>query len=158
MSIASAYYTHITSTVLDAPIEVTWPVVRDIVKIVEIVVGSMAEDAQWRGGGSVDHVPSSFTFDLAGGGPRLHQEVIARSEVEHTIVYCARNPALSMAEYTGTIRLFPVTLPAGQTFVVYERNFSLVPGSDPAVELPMLIGIMGNEMVALRAYFARSQA
>lgn len=154
MSIPAAYYTHITSTVLDAPIDAVWPVVRDLIQIVEIVIGSLAENAKWRAGGSVDHVPSSFTFDLVGGGPQLHQEVIARSETEHTVVYRARNQALSMVEYTGTIRLYPVTLPPGRTFVTYERVFSLAPGADPNVELPLLIGIMDNEMVALRARFA----
>ena len=158
MSTPAAYYTHITSTILDAPIDAAWAVVRDIIQIVEIVVGSLAENAKWRAGGSVGHVPSSYTFDLAGGGPQLHQEVTGRSEAKHTIEYRARTQVLSMAEYTATIRLYPVTLPAGQTFATYERIFSLVPGADPAVELPMLMGIMDNEMAALRAHFAGAPA
>jgi hypothetical protein len=152
-----AFYTHTTSTVLEAPIDVVWASVRDIVGLVKLLLGDAAASVAWEDGGSVDRVPAAFTFSIAGGGPPFHEIVTGRSESEHAIQYRAAAPVLSMAEYTADLRLYRVTLPADHTFAVYSRRFSLLPGADPREQLPMLTGIMDNETVALRDHFARAR-
>ncbi|HYF62186.1 MAG TPA: SRPBCC family protein [Herpetosiphonaceae bacterium] len=154
---SNAYHRHVTSTVLEAPIEAVWAVVRDILKVVEIVIGDAAHGLRWTHGASAEHVPARFQFKLADGSV-AHEEVTARSETEHSIEYRANGVVLTMAEYAAAIRLQPVTLPAGQTFVTYERTFSFIPGVDHADALAMITGIMDNEMVALRQYFAKENA
>lgn len=151
-----SYYTHTTSTVIDAPIEAVWAIVRDLVKVVQIVVGSAAQNVMWRAGSSVDQVPAGFTFNLP-GGPPIHEEVTGRSEADQVIQYRAHGEVLTMAEYRAEIRLHPVTLPAGKTFVTYSRTFRLITSAGPS-DLAGLLGIMDNEMVALRDYFSQPSA
>ena len=151
-----SYYTHTTSTVVDAPITAVWTVVRDVIKVVQIVVGSAAQNLMWLSGCSVEQVPAGFTFNLP-DGPQIHEEVTGRSEADHTIQYRAHGEVLTMAEYRGEIRLHPVTLPAGKTFVTYSRTFRLTASAGPS-DLAGLLGIMDNEMVALQNYFSPSSA
>jgi hypothetical protein len=152
---SKAYHRYVTSTVLEAPIEDVWAVVRDILKVVEIVIGDAAHAVHWSQGASADQVPAKFQFKLA-DGTLIQEEVTGRSETERSIEYRANGVVLNMAEYAATIRLQPVTLPAGQTFATYERTFSFVPGVDPAEGLALVTGIMEGEMVALRQHFAQS--
>lgn len=151
-----AYYTHTTTTVVDAPIEAVWAEVRDIVKFGGIVIGSAAENLQYASGATVDHVPAKFTFNLP-GGPTLTEELTGRSDQDHVIEYRANVQVLAMVEYHAEVRLTPVTLPAGKTFIVYARTFRLAEGSG-SDDLNMIRGIMDNEMVALRDHFARGSA
>lgn len=154
---SKAMYQYVTSTVLDAPIDKVWMVVRDILKVVKIVIGDGAQAVHWSKGASVDHVPAMFQFKLA-DGTLIHEEVTARSDTDHSITYRAHGVVLYMDSYTATIRLQPVTLPGDQTFVTYERLFSFVPDADANEAYGVITGIMQSEMVALQQYFASSSS
>lgn len=146
-------YTHTTSTVVDAPIATVWTEIRDIVQFAGIVLGGAVENLTWVTGATVDRVPAKFSFNLKGDNKVLVEELVGRSEIDHTIQYEANVQVLQMIKYWAEVRLQPVTLPADQTFITYTRKFVLEPNSTHQ-QLHDILGIMDGEMAALKTHFA----
>lgn len=146
------------SVVLDAPIEVVWAEIRDIINVLPIVFGDGVKDHHWIDGGSAEKIPSRFEFTLAPSGAKATEEVVARSEVDHSVTYRMIGQAVGVEGYVATYRLRPITNEPGKTFLEWPREFSVAPGEDPEKIVPFIAGLTASEVAALKTYFARRPA
>jgi hypothetical protein len=150
-----AKYSIYDSAILDAPIEEVWPVVRDILQILPIVFGDQVKDCRWVEGGSAEHVPARFQFTLVATGETPLEEVVGRSETEHSLTYRMLGQAVGIEGYIATYRLRPVTNEPGKTFIEWPRDFSVVEGKNPAEVAPFLASLATQEVAAMKKYFER---
>lgn len=152
MSIAK--YSLYDSVILDAPLEKVWHEVRDMSKLVAIAFGDGSKDFTWVDGGSAQKVPARYEVTLVPSGQKLLDEVIGRSESDHSVTYRSIIGG-TLEGYVATYRLRPVTNEPGKTFLEWPREFGIAPGGDPAVILPMMIKTTAGHVAALKTYFAR---
>jgi len=152
---SSAKYSVYDSAILDAPLEVVWPVVRDIVRLLPIVFGDTVKDYHWVDGGSADKIPSRFTFTLVATGDSPLEEVSGRSEIDHSVTYRMIGQAAGLEGYVATYRLRPITNEPGKTFIEWPREFGLAPGADPAKVVPFITSLTAQEVAALKKHFER---
>ncbi|WP_437746936.1 SRPBCC family protein [Sorangium sp. So ce1504] len=142
------------SAVLDAPIEEVWQEVRDITKLIPVVFGDNVKEYGYVEGGSAEKVPSRFAFTLVSGESSL-EEVVARSETEHTVTYRLYGQLFGIERYTGTYRLRRITTEPGKTFLEFPREFGVAAGHDPAQVVPTIAALTAKEVAAIKAYFAK---
>jgi FAD/FMN-containing dehydrogenase len=86
-----------------------WPVIRDILQVVEISFGSAVKNVKWKQGSSVAKVPAQYRFTPLPAGDVINEEVVARSEHERSLTYRTIGQALSLGDYVATYRVLPVT-------------------------------------------------
>src|SRR5512140_2402081 len=106
MSIAK--YAVYNSVILDAPIEKVWQQIREMPRLVAIAFGEGAKDFTWLDGGSPEKVPSRYQVTLVSTGGTLVEEVVGRSESEHSLTYRSIDGGM-LEGYIATYRLRPVT-------------------------------------------------
>jgi hypothetical protein len=152
MSIAK--YSVYNSVILDAPLEKVWQQLRNMSRLVAIAFGEGAKDFTWVEGGSPEKVPSRYQVTLVPSGSTLLDEVVGRSESEHSVTYSSINGGL-LEGYVATYRLRPVTNEPGKTFLEWPREFGIAPGGDPAVIVPLMEATTAGHVAALKKYFAR---
>ena len=140
------------STVLDADADTVWAVVRDVLQIAEISLGSAVENVRWKKGSSVEEVPAQFRFTLLPDGDVVNEEVIARSEPERSLTYRSIGQVLSIVDYVATYHVLPVTND-GRSFIEWSREFRVVDGAAPDF-LEGFLELLGQEIAAVKAYFA----
>ncbi len=150
----TARYHLYLSTVLDASLDVVWPVLRDMMQLLPLAFEDAVTDYRWVEGGSADHIPARFQFTLQPGDFQIREEVVGRSEPEHSLTYRTLGPALAFAEYLSTLRLKPITDDPSRTFLEWSRDFSLVEGTDAAPFLAMYGDLAAQEVARVKARFA----
>lgn len=143
------------SAVLDAPIDEVWKVMRDMMALLPLVFGDGVSDYHWVDGGSGEKIPSRFAFTLRPSGATALEEVVARSEADHSVTYRMIGQAVGIEGYVATYRLRPITNEPGKTFLEWPREFSVVSGQDPAQIAPFIAGLGAKEVAALKAHFAK---
>jgi len=149
-----AKYPVYNSVILDAPLEKVWQELRDMSKLIAIAFGDGIKDFMWVDGGSPEKVPSRYELTLVPSGQKIVDEVIGRSESDHSVTY--RSIIGGMLEgYVATYRLRPVTNEPGQTFLEWPREFGITQGGDPAVILPIMAETTAGHVAALKKHFAR---
>jgi NADPH2:quinone reductase len=117
------------STVVDAPVEVVWRLLRDFNAHGSwhpAVVESRIEDA-----GPAERVGAVRDFRFADGS-RLAEQLIALSDRERTLTYCLLASPLPISGYVATMRLKPVT-DRDRTFIVWQSRFSAPAGREAAM-------------------------
>lgn len=140
------------STVIDAPIEDVWRILRDFNSHESwhpTIAESHIED------GMAGHVVGAIrNFRLADGG-RLREQLLSLDDAAHELTYCILEAPLPLHGYVATIRLKPVT-DGQRTFWSWESQFA--PPPHRAVELADLVanGIYRAGFEALRQLFAAS--
>jgi hypothetical protein len=153
--VVKARYTIYSTAVLDSSIEDVWTEMRDFSRVIQLVFPGSVSDVQWVKGGSVEIIPSVLEFTLKEAGATIREEVVGRSEIDHTLRYRSVGTALSMVDYIGTLKLYLVTDEPDKTFVETTKEFSLVEGTDAAAFLGMYEPLVHQETRAVRAYFAK---
>jgi len=148
-------YTVYHSTVLDADPDTVWAVVRDIVAVVKLVFGDAVQDVGWTARGSVDKVPSRFDFTLLPNHDLAREEVVGRNEVERSLTYRSVAQVLSIYDYVATYRVLPVTTDPTRSFIEWSREFRVTDDAAPDF-VDGLLAMIGNEIEAVRAHFAKS--
>lgn len=146
------------SAILDTPIEEVWPVVRDIIRVLPVVFGDAVKDYCWVEGGSAEKIPSRFQFMFPSTGETVLEEVVARSETDHSVTYRMIGQAVGVTGYIATYQLRPVTTEPGKTFLDWVRDFAVAPGHDPAKVAPYLASLTAQEALALKKYFSKRTA
>ena len=111
----------VRSTVIDAPIERVWAVLRDFNshdRWHDVVVESRIE-----GDERSDQVGCVRSFTLSDGN-RIREQLIALSDSEHKSTYCIVEATVPLQRYVATVTLKPVT-DGDRTFWHWESTFSL---------------------------------
>jgi NADPH:quinone reductase len=107
------------STVIDAPVDAVWRVLRDFNghdRWHPAIAASTIE-----GGQPVDMVGAVRRFRLADGG-ELREQLLSLSDERRTLTYCLLEAPLPLMGYVATIRLKPVT-DGDRTFWEWRSEF-----------------------------------
>lgn len=113
----------IRSTILEAPIEAVWEVLRDFNghdRWHPAVATSQIER-----GREADRVGCVRRFKL-GDGSELREQLLALSDSDASFSYCLLETPIPLFNYVAHVRLAPVT-DADQTFWQWEGQFSTFP-------------------------------
>ena len=122
------------STVIDAPIDAVWGMLRDFNghgRWHPAVADSAIED-----GKRPDEVGCVRRFRLAAGG-ELREQLLKFSDREHSYTYCILQSPIPLIDYVATVRLAPVT-DGARTFWEWSSSFRTPPGEEAA--LAALVG------------------
>ena len=114
------------STIVDAPIERVWTVLRDFNSHDEwhdVVVQSHIE-----GNERSDQVGCIRSFTLKDGN-RIREQLLTLSDTEHKSTYCIVEATVPLQRYVSTLTLKPVT-DGNRTFWHWESTFSTPPGME----------------------------
>jgi NADPH2:quinone reductase len=146
--------TVIQSTVIDAPIDRVWAVLRDF----------NSQD-RWHPAVARSRMENDVGGDVVGGvrrfslsdGTELREQLLSHSDREYTFTYCILDSPLPLFDYMATVRLKPVT-DGNQTFWDWRSQFRAP--DDRAAELENLVGQQVYEagMEGLRTFLADQAA
>ncbi|MEM7176330.1 MAG: SRPBCC family protein [Pseudomonadota bacterium] len=122
------------STVLDAPVEAVWEVVRDF----------NGHD-RWHPAVAESHVERNRSPDCVGcvrnfrltGGENLREQLLSLSDLEQTFSYCLLDTPVPLFNYVAHVRLYPVT-DTDSTFWEWESRFDTPAGRSQ--ELAAMVG------------------
>ncbi len=124
------------STVIDAPADRVWPLVRDfngLPRWVPIVANSRIE-----GGLPADKVGCVRNFNLKDGG-NVREQLLSLSDYDYTCSYSILESPMGVVDYTATLKLTPIT-DGGRTFAEWTAEFAC----DPARERELVDQIGRN--------------
>jgi NADPH:quinone reductase-like Zn-dependent oxidoreductase len=124
----------VRSTIVDAPIDEVWEVLRDFNghdRWHPAVSASRIEDRR-----ASDEVGCVRDFALAAGGA-IREQLLALSDRDYTFTYCILDAPLPLDGYVATVRLKPVT-DGNRTFWHWQSEFR--PPAERAAELTRMVG------------------
>jgi hypothetical protein len=113
----------VKSTILDAPTQRVWEVLRDFNghdRWHPAVTTSQIERAQ-----TSDKIGCIRRFKLKDGS-ELREQLLALSDIEQTFSYCLLDTPIPMFNYVAHVRLLPVT-DGDRTFWGWESRFTTRP-------------------------------
>ncbi|MCP4381949.1 MAG: zinc-binding dehydrogenase [Hyphomicrobiales bacterium] len=142
------------STVIDAPVDVVWRLLRDF-NSHESWHPAIAE-SRIDAGEPGDSVGSVRSFRLADGSA-LREQLIALSDRDRELTYCLLEAPIPLVEYVATMRLRPIT-DGGRVLLTWESRFR--PPVDRAEALSRIVAeeIYEAGFAALQARFGRPDA
>jgi len=127
------------STVLDAPVEAVWDVIRDFNG--HDVWHPLVTDSHTERGDPSDRVGCVRNFHLADGA-NLREQLLTLSDLEQTFSYCLLDTPVPLFNYVAHVRIIPVT-DGDRTFWEWESRFDT-----PAGRETELADLVGNDVYA----------
>lgn len=116
----------VRSTVIDAPIERVWAVIRDFNSHDQW--HEAVDRSRIEGGEKSDQVGCVRAFTLKDGN-RIREQLLALDEREHRSTYCIVEATVPLERYVATVTLRPVT-DGNRTFWHWESTFATPPGRE----------------------------
>ncbi len=116
----------VRSTVIDAPIERVWAVLRDFNSHDQWHDG--VDQSRIEGGESSAQVGCVRNFTLKDGN-HIREQLIALSDTEYRSTYCIVQATVPLQRYVATVTLKPVT-DGNRTFWHWESTFATPPGME----------------------------
>lgn len=111
------------STILKAPVETVWSLVRDFNGLPGWAAG--IADSEIEDGLDADVVGCVRSFHLQ-DGTHVRERLLSLDDANHSFSYNFETPAFPVKNYVSTLRLFPVTH-TDQTFAEWEASFDEAP-------------------------------
>ncbi|MET0542752.1 MAG: SRPBCC family protein [Variovorax sp.] len=116
----------VRSTVIDAPIERVWEVLRDF-----------NSHDRWHSAIDASHIEGNERSDQVGcvrsfslkDGHRIREQLLTLSDSDHRSTYCIIEATLPLQRYVATLTLKPVT-DGARTFWHWESTFATPPGRE----------------------------
>lgn len=138
----------VKSTVLNAPVEAVWEVLRDFNG--HDVWHPAVADSEIERGLPSDRVGCVRRFHLA-GGEELRELLLTLSDADMAFSYCLLDTPVPLLNYVAHVRLAPVT-DGDRTFWHWESRFDTPPGRE--AELARTVGedIYEGGFRAIRAH------
>ena len=112
------------STILDAPVEAVWDVVRDFNALPAWNPGVARSEIE--GGLDSDVVGCIRSFHLA-DGTHVRERLLSLNDRDYSFTYNFETPAFPVGNYLARMRLMPVT-DTDRTFAEWEATFDEAPG------------------------------
>ncbi|MEO8667124.1 MAG: SRPBCC family protein, partial [Bauldia sp.] len=138
------------STVIDAPVDTLWRLLRDF-----------NGHGSWHPAIADSHIEAGETGDTVGSvrafhlddGSMLREQLIALSDRQRELTYCLLEAPIPLIDYVASMRLKPVT-DGDRTLLVWESRFR--PPAERAADLSRLVteGIYEAGFAALKARFS----
>ena len=122
------------STIIDAPIETVWSVLRDFNS--HTVWHPVVAQSEIEGGEPPDRVGCVRRFSLQDGA-RVREQLLSLSDREHRFTYCILEADVPLQRYVATVRLKPVT-DRQRTFWHWQSTFRAPAGREQ--ELARMVG------------------
>ena len=116
----------IRSTVIDAPLERVWAVLRDFNSHDQW--HAVVEASRIEGGERSDQVGCVRSFTLRDGN-RIREQLLTLDDTEHRSTYCIVEATVPLQRYVATVTLKPVT-DGNRTFWHWESTFATPPGQE----------------------------
>lgn len=143
----------VESTVVQAPIDAVWEVLRDFNghdRWHPAVAESLIERSM-----QADRVGCVRRFRLADGG-ELRERLLTLSDLETTFTYCLLETPVPLFNYVAHVRLVPVT-DGDRTFWQWESRFTTRPGEDAAMKRLVGTGIYRTGFEAIRRHLGLAE-
>ena len=138
----------VRSTVIDAPLERVWAVLRDFSSHDQW--HDVVEQSRIEGGERGDQVGCVRSFTLKDGN-RIREQLIALSDTEHTSTYCIVEATVPLLRYVATLTLKRVT-DGDRTFWHWESTFATPPGRERELSEMVAQGVYEAGFENLRRY------
>jgi NADPH2:quinone reductase len=116
----------VRSTVIDAPIERVWEVLRDFNSHDQW--HDVVDQSRIEGGERSDQVGCVRSFTLKDGN-RIREQLLTLSDTDHKSTYCIVEATVPLQRYVATVTLKPVT-DGDRTFWHWESTFATPPGME----------------------------
>ena len=116
----------VRSTVIDAPIERVWAVLRDFNSHDQW--HDVVAESRIEGGEKSDQVGCVRAFHLKDGN-FIREQLLTLDEREHKSTYCIVEATVPLMRYVATVTLKPVT-DGNRTFWHWESTFATPPGQE----------------------------
>lgn len=120
----------VKSTILDAPIETVWELLRDFNGHDEW--HPAVADSQIERGQASDRIGCVRKFHLEDGS-ELREQLLTLSDTDLTFSYCLLDTPVPLFNYVAHVRLLPVT-DGDQTFWHWESRFDTPAGRESELE------------------------
>jgi hypothetical protein len=143
----------VKSTVLPAPVEAVWEVLRDFNghdRWHPIVKDSVVEK-----GWTSDRVGCVRKFHLQDGS-ELRELLLTLSDADMAFSYCLLDTPVPLLNYVAHVRLSPVT-DGDMTFWHWESRFDTPPGREKELQQMVAENVYQGGMDAVRAYMGLEQ-
>lgn len=114
------------STVLDAPADRLWPLVRDFNALPRW--HPAIADSRIEQNLPPDKVGCVRNFQLTDGGT-IREQLLALSDYDYSCSYAILESPMGVENYTATLRLTPIT-DGGRTFAEWSAEFDCAPGRE----------------------------
>jgi ligand-binding SRPBCC domain-containing protein len=144
----------VRSTVIDAPVEQVWALLRDFNGFDgwhPAIVASLIER-----GRPADQVGVVRRVTL-GDGSDVREQLLGLSDADMAFSYCLRDTPVPLLNYVAHVTLAPVT-DGDRTFWRWEARFDAPAGQEEAMEALVAQGIFRGGFDAVRARFAKVAA
>lgn len=116
----------VRSTIVDAPIERVWAVLRDFNSHDQW--HDVVDRSRIEGGRRSDQVGCVRSFTLKDGN-RIREQLLTLSDTEYRSTYCIVEATVPLQRYVATVTLKPVT-DGNRTFWHWESTFATPPGME----------------------------
>jgi len=141
----------VRSTVIDAPIERVWAVLRDFNS--HHLWHDVVAESRIEGGERSDQVGCVRSFTL-NDGHRIREQLLTLDDGEHRSTYCIVEATVALQRYVATVTLKPVT-DGNRTFWHWESTFATPPGEERALAQMVARDVYEAGFANLRRYLAR---
>lgn len=143
----------VRSTIIDAPIERVWAVLRDFNSHDQW--HAVVDQSRIEGGEKSDQVGCVRSFTLK-DGHRIREQLLALDEREHVSRYCIVEATVPLQRYVATVTLKPVT-DGKRTFWHWESTFATPPGMERELRDMVAQGVYEAGFENLRRHLAGGQ-
>jgi D-arabinose 1-dehydrogenase-like Zn-dependent alcohol dehydrogenase/uncharacterized protein YndB with AHSA1/START domain len=141
----------VRSTVIDAPIERVWAVIRDFNSHDQW--HAVVEASRIEGGERSDQVGCVRSFTLKDGN-RIREQLLTLSDREYKSTYCIVEATVPLQRYVATVTLKPVT-DGNRTFWHWESSFATPPGRERELRDMVAQGVYEAGFENLRHHLRR---
>ncbi|CAN5746260.1 hypothetical protein BH11PSE13_BH11PSE13_05200 [soil metagenome] len=141
----------VRSTVIDAPIERVWAVLRDFNSHAQW--HDVVESSRIEGNERGDQVGCVRSFTLKDGN-RIREQLLTLSDKDHKSTYCIVEATLPLQRYVATLTLKPVT-DGQRTFWHWESTFGTPPGRERELRDTVAQGVYEAGFANLRWHLQR---
>ena len=141
----------VRSTIIDAPIERVWAVLRDF-----------NSHDQWHGAIETSRIEGAERSDQVGcvrsfslkDGNRIREQLLTLDDHEHKSTYCIVDATVPLQRYVATVTLKPVT-DGNRTFWHWESSFATPPGRERELHDLVAAGVYEAGFDNLRRHLAQ---
>src|SRR3954466_10400511 len=141
----------VRSTVIDAPIERVWAVLRDF-----------NSHDKWHSAGAGSRIEGNERSDQVGcvrsfmlkDGNRIREQLLTLSDTDYRSTYCIVEATVPLQRYVATVTLKPVT-DGDRTFWHWESTFATPPGMERELRQMVAEGVYEAGFENLRRHLER---
>jgi len=138
------------STVIDAPAERVWPVVRDFNALPDWAPA--VRESRIEAGEPADRVGCVRAFRLQDGG-FLREKLLALSDYDYSVTYEILESPMAVEGYVATLRLIPVT-DGNRVFAEWNASFRCAPEDEAGLVESIREGVFKAALDALKKRFS----